>query len=111
MSSYSWTLLLNSNSAICRTVGRIFCDLNENAFWNIKLIQTKSHLAIYFITHCRNRVDTENGVLNTVSQGLAEDLSKEGACDRAIFPDTELVVKRCAMIGNLTVEGVSKFFS
>lgn len=41
-------------------------------------------------------------------QGLAEELSKEGACDRAIFPDSDIVVDRCALIGNLTVEGVSK---
>jgi hypothetical protein len=34
-------------------------------------------------------------------------LSTEGACERAIFPDTDLVVTRCAMIGNLTVEGVT----
>lgn len=40
-------------------------------------------------------------------QGLAEELSKEGACDRAIFPDSNMIVTRCAMIGNLSVEGVS----
>lgn len=40
-------------------------------------------------------------------QGLAGELSKEGACDRAIFPDTNIVVDRCAMIGNLSKEGVS----
>ncbi|KAH1055167.1 hypothetical protein J1N35_033232 [Gossypium stocksii] len=39
------------------------------------------------------------------NQGLAEELSKEGACDRAIFPDTSIVVDRCAMIGNLSIEG------
>ncbi|XP_044484944.1 protein POST-ILLUMINATION CHLOROPHYLL FLUORESCENCE INCREASE, chloroplastic isoform X2 [Mangifera indica] len=39
------------------------------------------------------------------NQGLAEELSKEGACDRAIFPDSDIVVDRCALIGNLTVEG------
>ena len=43
-------------------------------------------------------------------QGLAQELSKEGACEKAIFPDTEIVVTRCDMIGNLTVEGVSKIF-
>ncbi|KAK0597153.1 hypothetical protein LWI29_022283 [Acer saccharum] len=40
-----------------------------------------------------------------LSMGLAEELSKEGACDRVIFPDTDIVVDRCAMIGNLIVEG------
>lgn len=39
------------------------------------------------------------------NEGLAEELSREGACDRAIFPDTEIVITRCAMIGNLSVEG------
>ena len=38
-----------------------------------------------------------------------EELSKEGACERAIFPDTNIVVNRCAMIGNLSVEGVRKY--
>ncbi|RDX80146.1 hypothetical protein CR513_39335 [Mucuna pruriens] len=37
--------------------------------------------------------------------GLAEELSKEGACDEAIFPDTNKVITRCAMIGNLSKEG------
>ncbi|XP_041001066.1 protein POST-ILLUMINATION CHLOROPHYLL FLUORESCENCE INCREASE, chloroplastic [Juglans microcarpa x Juglans regia] len=46
-----------------------------------------------------------NKPVDFFNEGLAEDLNKEGACDRAIFPDTELVVNRCAMIGNLTVEG------
>lgn len=42
-----------------------------------------------------------------IMQGLADELSKEGACDKAIFPDTNTVVTTCAMIGNLSVEGVS----
>lgn len=42
------------------------------------------------------------------SQGLAEELSKDGACDRAIFPDTDIVSTRCAIMGNLSAEGVSK---
>ncbi|KAK2651643.1 hypothetical protein Ddye_011499, partial [Dipteronia dyeriana] len=40
-----------------------------------------------------------------LSMGLAEDLCKEGACDRVIFPDTDIVVDRCALIVNLNVEG------
>lgn len=44
-------------------------------------------------------------------QGLAEELSKDGACEKAIFPDTNIVITRCAMIGNLTVEGVNNIFS
>lgn len=40
-------------------------------------------------------------------QGLAEELSKEGACDRAIFPDTAIAITRCALAGNLALEGVS----
>ncbi|KAL2928084.1 Ribulose bisphosphate carboxylase/oxygenase activase chloroplastic [Bienertia sinuspersici] len=39
------------------------------------------------------------------SEGLAEELSKEGACDRAIFPDANIVITRCAIMGNLTAEG------
>lgn len=34
-------------------------------------------------------------------------MSKEGACEKAIFPDTDIIVTRCAMIGNLSIEGVS----
>ncbi|KAA0058747.1 uncharacterized protein E5676_scaffold459G001940 [Cucumis melo var. makuwa] len=47
----------------------------------------------------------QNKPIDFFNQGLAEELSKEGACDRAIFPDTSIVITRCAMIGNLTVEG------
>ncbi|GFP88959.1 hypothetical protein PHJA_001039600 [Phtheirospermum japonicum] len=39
------------------------------------------------------------------NQGLAEELSKEGACEQAIFPDTNVVITSCAMIGNLSSEG------
>ncbi|XP_057772831.1 protein POST-ILLUMINATION CHLOROPHYLL FLUORESCENCE INCREASE, chloroplastic [Salvia miltiorrhiza] len=39
------------------------------------------------------------------TEGLAEELSREGACEEAIFPDTNVVVTSCAMIGNLSVEG------
>nr|POF04953.1 hypothetical protein CFP56_18411 [Quercus suber] len=46
-----------------------------------------------------------NKPIDFFNQGLAQELSKEGACDKAIFPDTEIVVTRCDMIGNLTVEG------
>ncbi|KAK9281688.1 hypothetical protein L1049_004592 [Liquidambar formosana] len=47
----------------------------------------------------------QNKPIEFFNEGLAEELSKEGACDRAIFPDTKIVVTRCAMIGNLSVEG------
>ncbi|XP_022154585.1 uncharacterized protein LOC111021812 [Momordica charantia] len=47
----------------------------------------------------------QNKPIDFFNQGLAEELSKDGACDRAIFPDTNIVITRCAMIGNLTVEG------
>lgn len=46
-----------------------------------------------------------NRPIEFFNQGLAEELSKEGACDKAIFPDTNVVITRCAMIGNLAVEG------
>lgn len=45
---------------------------------------------------------------NFVKQGLAQELSQEGACDRAIFPDSNILITRCAMVGNLNVDGVSK---
>lgn len=47
----------------------------------------------------------KNKPITFFNEGLAEELSKEGACDQAIFPDSSIVVTRCAMIGNLTVEG------
>ncbi|KAL1551381.1 protein POST-ILLUMINATION CHLOROPHYLL FLUORESCENCE INCREASE, chloroplastic-like [Salvia divinorum] len=39
------------------------------------------------------------------TEGLAKELSREGACEKAIFPDTNVVVSSCAMVGNLSVEG------
>lgn len=42
-------------------------------------------------------------------QGLAEELSKEGACERAIFPDTSTVITRCGIFGNPSATGVSNF--
>lgn len=50
-------------------------------------------------------------IFSNLLQGLTEELSKEGACERAIFPDTDLVITRCAIIGNLTVEGVNQLSS
>lgn len=47
----------------------------------------------------------QNKPITFFNEGLAEELSREGACDKAIFPDTSIVVTRCAMIGNLNLEG------
>ncbi|PSR96070.1 Ribulose bisphosphate carboxylase/oxygenase [Actinidia chinensis var. chinensis] len=47
----------------------------------------------------------QNKPISFFTEGLAEELSKEGACEKAIFPDANIVITRCAMIGNLTVEG------
>ncbi|KAK7294081.1 hypothetical protein RJT34_16964 [Clitoria ternatea] len=47
----------------------------------------------------------QNKPIDFFNQGLAEELSKEGACEKAIFPDTHKVITRCAMIGNLSKEG------
>ncbi|XP_057533952.1 protein POST-ILLUMINATION CHLOROPHYLL FLUORESCENCE INCREASE, chloroplastic [Amaranthus tricolor] len=47
----------------------------------------------------------QNKPVSFFNEGLAEELSKEGACDRAIFPDTAIVITRCAIAGNLTLEG------
>ncbi|CAI0391880.1 unnamed protein product [Linum tenue] len=46
-----------------------------------------------------------NKQIEFFNEGLAQELSQEGACERAIFPDTEVVSTRCAMIGNLSIEG------
>ncbi|GMH14289.1 hypothetical protein Nepgr_016130 [Nepenthes gracilis] len=46
-----------------------------------------------------------NKPVSFFNEGLAGELSREGACHEAIFPDTDIIVTRCAMIGNLTVEG------
>ncbi|KAJ6309044.1 hypothetical protein OIU76_018607 [Salix suchowensis] len=46
-----------------------------------------------------------NKPIEFFNEGLAEELSKEGACEKAIFPDTDIIAKRCAMIGNLSTEG------
>lgn len=46
-----------------------------------------------------------NKPIEFFNEGLAEELSKEGACEKAIFPDTDIIVTRCAMIGNLSIEG------
>ncbi|KAI4325251.1 hypothetical protein MLD38_030665 [Melastoma candidum] len=50
-----------------------------------------------------------NKPIEFLNEGLAEELSKEGACERAIFPDTSVVITRCTMIGNLTVEGDDRY--
>nr|DAD27203.1 TPA_asm: hypothetical protein HUJ06_028671 [Nelumbo nucifera] len=46
-----------------------------------------------------------NKPIDFFNEGLADELSKEGACERAIFPDSNIVITRCTMIGNLSVEG------
>lgn len=39
-------------------------------------------------------------------QGLADELNMEGACDRAIFPDENIVITSCD-IGGFYEEGVN----
>ena len=46
-----------------------------------------------------------NRELDFFNRGLAEELSREGACEKAIFPDTSVVIDRCQLMGNLTLEG------
>ncbi|KAJ7962849.1 Post-illumination chlorophyll fluorescence increase [Quillaja saponaria] len=46
-----------------------------------------------------------NKPIDFFNEGLAEELSKEGACDRAIFPDTDMVATKCAITVNLSAEG------
>ncbi|XP_057454167.1 protein POST-ILLUMINATION CHLOROPHYLL FLUORESCENCE INCREASE, chloroplastic [Lotus japonicus] len=47
----------------------------------------------------------QNKPIEFFNEGLAEELGKEGACEQAIFPDSNKVITKCAMLGNLTVEG------
>ncbi|KAG8643648.1 protein POST-ILLUMINATION CHLOROPHYLL FLUORESCENCE INCREASE, chloroplastic [Manihot esculenta] len=47
----------------------------------------------------------QNRPIEFFNEGLAQELSKEGACEKAIFPDANIVISRCAMIGNLSIEG------
>ncbi|XP_065865334.1 protein POST-ILLUMINATION CHLOROPHYLL FLUORESCENCE INCREASE, chloroplastic [Euphorbia lathyris] len=47
----------------------------------------------------------KNRPIEFFNEGLAEEMSKEGACDRAIFPDTNVIVQRCTVAGNLALEG------
>ncbi|KAH9715095.1 protein POST-ILLUMINATION CHLOROPHYLL FLUORESCENCE INCREASE [Citrus sinensis] len=46
-----------------------------------------------------------NKPMDFFNKGLADQLSKDGACEKAIFPDTDVVVDRCVLIGNLAAEG------
>nr|XP_010909593.1 uncharacterized protein LOC105035656 isoform X2 [Elaeis guineensis] len=46
----------------------------------------------------------QNKPISFFNEGLAEELSAEGACDRAIFPDSNNVIASCA-IGHLYSEG------
>lgn len=47
----------------------------------------------------------KNRPIEFFNEGLSKELSVEGACEKAIFPDTNIVITRCAMIGNLSIEG------
>ncbi|CAA6666397.1 unnamed protein product [Spirodela intermedia] len=47
----------------------------------------------------------QNKPISFFNEALAEELSKEGACEKAIFPDSNVVITRCAMIANLSAEG------
>ncbi|KAJ1410103.1 hypothetical protein SESBI_22340 [Sesbania bispinosa] len=47
----------------------------------------------------------QNKPIEFFNEGLAEELSKEGACEKAIFPDSNTVIASCAMVGNLSKEG------
>uniref|UniRef100_A0A1J3J0S5 PIFI-like Ig-like domain-containing protein n=1 Tax=Noccaea caerulescens TaxID=107243 RepID=A0A1J3J0S5_NOCCA len=47
----------------------------------------------------------QNKPIEFFNEGLAKELSQDGACERAIFPDSNVVATRCTMIANLTVEG------
>lgn len=79
-------------------------------FFNEVCVKPYSHQLNKFLRQTISQEDHHiclSECLLLLLQGLAEELNQEGACDRAIFPDTSTVVTSCAMIGNLTVEGVS----
>ncbi|KAG9455786.1 hypothetical protein H6P81_000294 [Aristolochia fimbriata] len=46
-----------------------------------------------------------NKPIDFFNEGLAAELSRDGACEQAIFPDSNIAITRCAMIGNLSLEG------
>lgn len=37
--------------------------------------------------------------LSVIMQGLADELNREGACDRAIYPDENIAITSCALAG------------
>ncbi|KAJ9559798.1 hypothetical protein OSB04_004958 [Centaurea solstitialis] len=49
-----------------------------------------------------------NKDMDFFNKGLTEELSREGACEEAIFPDTSIVIDRCQLMGNLTSEGADR---
>ncbi|KAL4559920.1 hypothetical protein LXL04_032066 [Taraxacum kok-saghyz] len=49
-----------------------------------------------------------NRELDFFNQGLTEELSREGACEKAIYPDTSIVIDRCQLMGNLTSVGADR---
>ncbi|CAI9267445.1 unnamed protein product [Lactuca saligna] len=46
-----------------------------------------------------------NRELDFFNRGLTEELSREGACEKAIYPDTSIIIDRCQLMGNLASEG------
>ncbi|XP_023761266.1 protein POST-ILLUMINATION CHLOROPHYLL FLUORESCENCE INCREASE, chloroplastic [Lactuca sativa] len=49
-----------------------------------------------------------NRELDFFNRGLTEELSREGACEKAIYPDTSVIIDRCQLMGNLTSEGADR---
>lgn len=90
---------------------------NDSPFYTIHICVPKH--AVNLIFSFTNGVDWDgpyriqfqvprvwrNKPMDFFNKGLAAELSKDGACEKAIFPDTDIVVDRCALIGNLSVEG------
>ncbi|KAJ4718406.1 Post-illumination chlorophyll fluorescence increase [Melia azedarach] len=90
---------------------------NDSPFYTIQICVPKH--AVNLIFSFTNGVDWDgpyriqfqvprtwrNKPIDFFNQGLAEELSKDGACEKAIFPDTDIVVDRCLMVGNLSAEG------
>ncbi|KAF5183059.1 post-illumination chlorophyll fluorescence increase [Thalictrum thalictroides] len=47
----------------------------------------------------------KNKPIEFFNEGLTQELSREGACEQAIFPDADVVIDRCSIIGSLSAEG------
>eukprot|EP01018_Ginkgo_biloba_P018115 Gb_14282 [translate_table: standard] len=86
-------------------------------FYAIKIVVPKHALTLIFsFTNGMNwdgpyklqfEIPTKwrNRSLSFFNEGLAEELSQEGACEKAIYPEENFVLDRCSFPANLVLEG------